>query len=113
MSDEDVTAGPLEAALAKAVVAATWLKESDMGAVELAAVYARRIDHGTREFIDGEIDSTAYNKVLYLGPHVLNTMKAIGLSPVERLKIMEAVGPVKEADAVDELKHRRRKRAAG
>lgn len=113
MNDDAPSSGPLEAALLAAVSAATWLKPSDMGAVELAAIYARRIDHGSVEFLAGEIDSTAYNKVLYLGPHVLNTMKAIGLSPVERMKIMESVGPVKEADAVDDLKNRRRKREAG
>lgn len=114
MSDDEVSSpGPLEAALAGAVAAATWLVASDMGAVELAAVYARRIDKGTLEFLAGEIDSTDYNKVLYLGPHVLNTMKAIGLSPAERVKIMANVGPVKEADVVDDLKNRRRKRASG
>lgn len=105
--------GPLERALRESVAAATWLDPTDAGAVELAAVYARRMDKGAVEMDEGLIDSTAYNKVLYLGPHLLNTLKSVGLAPAERMKIMAAKGPAKEADAVDELKHRRRKRAAG
>ena len=105
--------GPLERSLRSSVESATWLKSSDGAAIELAAMYAQRLDQGAREFRLGEIDSSAYNKVLYLGPHLLNTLKAIGLSPEERMKIMLASEPVKEADAVDDLKNRRRKRATG
>lgn len=105
--------GPLEQALRKSVEGASWLQGTDGAAVELAAMYAQRIDQGTREFRLGEIDSSSYNKVLYLGPHLLNTLKAVGLSPEDRMKIMLATGPVKEADVVDELKNRRRKRASG
>lgn len=113
MTSQESLLGPLETALDEAVKAAGWLSPSDVTAVALAATYARRIDHGTVEFLNGEIDSSTYNKVLYLGPHLLNTLKAIGLAPEERMKILAAVGPVKEADPVDELKNRRRKRAAG
>lgn len=113
MNDVEDLPGPLEAALRKAVKAATWLQASDMGAIELAAVYAQRMDQGAREFRLGEIDSMSYNKVLYLGPHVLNTLKALGLSPDDRIRIMQSSEPVKEADLVDDLKNRRRKRAAG
>lgn len=113
MTSQESSPGPLETALDEAVKAAEWLSPSDMAAVALASTYARRIDKGTVEFADGEIDSPTYNKVLYLGPHLMNTLKAIGLAPEERIKILAAVGPVKEADPVDELKNRRRKRVAG
>lgn len=113
MSDVEPLPGPLEGALRKSVAAASWLQATDSAAVELAAMYAQRIDQGAVEFRLGEIDSSTYNKVLYLGPHLLNTLKAVGLSPEDRMKIMLATGPAKEADAVDDLKNRRRKRASG
>lgn len=113
MSDPEELPGALEGALRKAVKGASWLQDTDAGAVELAAMYARRIDQGTREFRLGEIDSMNYNKVLYLGPHMLNTLKALGLSPEDRMRIMLTAEPAKEADIVDDLKHRRRKRASG
>lgn len=113
MSEKAPPQGPLESALRKSTEGASWLEGTDFGVVELAAAYARRIDQGTAEFMSGEIDSTTYNKVLYLGPHLLNTLKAAGLSPEDRLKIMAAKGPEKEVDALDDLKKQRRKRAAG
>lgn len=113
MSEVEPFLGPLEKALRESVKSASWLQATDSAAVELAAMYAQRIDQGAVEFRLGEIDSSTYNKVLYLGPHLLNTLKAVGLSPEDRMKIMLATGPAKEADAVDDLKNRRRKRASG
>lgn len=113
MTSPDPSLGPLEKALRESVAAATWLEATDSGAVELAAAYARRMDHGNAEFLAGEIDSSSFNKVLYLGPHLLNTLKAIGLAPEERMKILSAKPVAGEGDAVDELKKRRgRKQAA-
>lgn len=113
MDSPEILPGPLELALRKSVSASSWLDPADGAVIELAAMYARRIDQGTREFLLGEIDSTSYNKVLYLGPHLLNTLKSAGLSPEDRMRIMGATAPAKEADLVDDLKHRRRKRASG
>lgn len=99
--------GPLESALRSSIEHAPWLSPSDSGAVELAAAYARRIDQGTREFLSGEIESSEFNKVLYLGPHLLNTLKSIGLAPEERQKILSMATAKAEVDPVDELKQRR------
>lgn len=113
MSEPEELHGPLEGALRRAVKAATWLQDSDVGAVELASMYAQRMDQGAREFRLGDLDSMNYNKVLYLGPHLLNTLKALGLAPEDRMRIMLSTEPAKESDIVDDLKHRRRKRVAG
>ena len=64
--------------------AASWLAATDRAAIRLAKTYAARLDQGAEEFASGVIDSTEYNKVLYLGPHLLNTLKALGCTPAER-----------------------------
>lgn len=90
-----------------------WVEGTDQATVELAATYARRIDQATAEFESGEISSSDYTKVLYLGPHLLNTLKALGGSPEERQKLLAGRGEEKEVDPVDDLLKQRRKRAAG
>lgn len=49
-----------------------WLTPSDEALVEVARKYARAID----EDEDG--------KALFLGPHLTNTLKALGGSPADR-----------------------------
>ena len=62
-----------------AVAAMPWITESDQVGVELALTYARQID-GAIEFAEGQ----EVTKALYLGPHLLNTMRALGGAPAER-----------------------------
>src|SRR5690625_3294346 len=111
MAKEENLSGPLEKAVTSSVDNASWLADSDDATVELAKTYARRIDKGTREFDSGELTSTDYNKVLYLGPHLLNTLRALGATPEERKSPTE--GNDAEVDAFDELKRRRRQKAQG
>lgn len=92
---------------------APWVESTDQAAVDLAAVYARRIDQATAEFESGEISSSDFTKALYLGPHLLNTLKALGGAPEDRQKLLAARGDKKEVDPVDDLLKQRRKRAAG
>src|SRR5699024_3852223 len=106
--DQDLN-GPLEKAVTSSVYNAAWLADSDDATIELAKTYARRIDKGTREFESGELTSTDYNKVLYLGPHLLNTLKALGATPEERKSLTS--GDSNSDDAFDELKKKRRQKA--
>lgn len=66
------------------------VKESDRGTVQLAKQYARRIDRAL-EIADREPgDKRAAElatKALYLGPHLLNTLKALGGTPEEYQKL--------------------------
>lgn len=66
-------------ALDEAVGHMPWLTASDGAAVALARQYARQIDevleHG---------DQQEQTKALYLGPHLLNAIRALGGAPAER-----------------------------
>ena len=77
--------------LSDALGAMTWLKPSDGAAVALAALYAEQIDTVVAEH---EVGSQELTKALYLGPHLLNTLRALGGAPAERkaLGAEEAVG---------------------
>jgi hypothetical protein len=57
----------------------TWLAPTDQAAVDLALAYAERID----EALAGG-DGYEVTKALYLGPHLLNTLRALGGAPAER-----------------------------
>ena len=111
MAKEENLSGPLEEAVTSSVEGAAWLANSDDATIELAKTYARRIDQGTREFDSGELTSTDYNKVLYLGPHLLNTLRALGATPEERKSLTE--GTSTEVNPIDELKRKRRQKNAG
>ncbi len=69
----------------------TWLTPTDGGAVALARLYAHQIDTVVAEH---EVGSQELTKALYLGPHLLNTLRALGGAPAERkaLGLEEAVG---------------------
>lgn len=66
------------------------VKDSDGGTVELAKQYARRIDRAL-EIADrdpGNLRAAELaTKALYLGPHLLNTLKALGGTPEEYQKL--------------------------
>ncbi|MGZ4663603.1 MAG: terminase small subunit [Frankiaceae bacterium] len=79
----------LSASVAASVEAMTWLKPTDRAAVDLALTYAARIDEALAEGEGQEV-----TKALYLGPHLLNTLRALGGAPAERkaLGAEESVG---------------------
>lgn len=66
-----------------------WLTDTDQAAVDLALTYAARIDEALDEGEGQEV-----TKALYLGPHLLNTLRALGGTPAERksLGYEEVVG---------------------
>lgn len=82
-------AATLVASVDAAVAQMTWLKATDRAAVDLALTYAARIDAA---LADGE--GQEVTKALYLGPHLLNTLRALGGTPSERkaLAVEEVVG---------------------
>lgn len=105
--------GPLEAKVDAATSKMAWLEDSDAAVVELAKTYARRIDDAIA--MEAGPDVT---KALYLGPHLLNTIRALGGAPEERLAITAPQeNTAKEVDPVDDLhkkrQERRRNAAAG
>lgn len=81
--------GDLTASVEAAVGQMSWLKGSDQAAVDLALTYAGRIDEALDTGEGQEV-----TKALYLGPHLLNTLRALGGTPAERqaLGVEEAVG---------------------
>lgn len=72
-----------------AVARMGWLEATDQAAVDLALTYAERIDAALE--LESGPDVT---KALYLGPHLLNTLRALGGTPADRkaLGAEEAVG---------------------
>jgi hypothetical protein len=64
-----------------------WLEDSDGAALDLAREYARRIDEALDAARADPADAKlaeAATKALYLGPHLLNTLKALGGTPDAR-----------------------------
>jgi hypothetical protein len=78
-----VSAG-LEASVLAAVRGMSWLEDTDQAGVELALTYARQIDRAVAEGEGVEV-----TKALYLGPHLLNALRALGGTPLERKEIGE------------------------
>lgn len=81
--------GPLCDSVTRAIKAAHWLAPSDHAAVDLALTYAAQIDAALE---DG--DPYLVTKTLYLGPHLLNTLRALGCAPAER-KSLDVTAEVK------------------
>lgn len=79
----------LRESVAESVKSMTWLAASDQATVDLALTYAGRIDAALSG--DDPADAT---KALYLGPHLLNALRALGGAPAERkaLGAEEVVG---------------------
>jgi hypothetical protein len=67
-----------------AVKAMPWLIASDQAAVDLALTYATRIDEALATESGPDV-----TKALYLGPHLLNTLRALGGAPAERKALGE------------------------
>lgn len=75
----DTEQASLVASVEAAVAQMTWLGDTDQATVELAMTYARRIDAA----IESE-QGPDVTKALYLGPHLLNALRALGGAPAER-----------------------------
>jgi len=71
----------------KAVSAMPWIVDSDKAAVALARSYAQRIDEAVANGEGQEV-----TKALYLGPHLLNTLRALGGAPAERKTLTQGEG---------------------
>lgn len=69
----------LTASVQTAVCRMHWLADTDQAAVDLALTYAARIDEAL-EYGEGQ----EVTKALYLGPHLLNTLRALGGTPGDR-----------------------------
>ena len=67
-----------------AIKAMSWLKDSDGASVALAQTYADQID---AVLDDPEASSLTRTKALYLGPHLLNALRALGGAPAERKEL--------------------------
>ena len=65
----------LEAAVRDAIDAMTWLEPSDRAMAALAIRYARQIDEATED---------AAKVTGWMGPHLVNALKALGGAPAER-----------------------------
>ena len=63
----------------EATDALRWLTLADKAAVELAKSYAATIDSALESG-----DAQTVTKALYLGPHLLNTLTALGGTPTGR-----------------------------
>lgn len=82
-------AGNLNASVRASIAQMSWLAPTDRAAVDLALTYAERIDEALATGEGQEV-----TKALYLGPHLLNTLRALGGTPAERkaLGAEEVVG---------------------
>ena len=78
----------LAAAIDESVAAMQWLQPSDRAAVALARAYAVQIDIAIEAG-----DADAATRAMYLAPHVLNALRALGGTPAER----KALGVEEEA----------------
>jgi hypothetical protein len=90
----------LEASVNEAVEDMPWLKKSDKGAIELCRQYARRIDLALAAADYNPFDAglaLGATKALYLGPHLLNALKAIGGTPGDRMDLDIKQAPAKTA----------------
>lgn len=84
-----------------------WLTEADEGIIALALEYSKRIDNALRAADDHPDNANlqvSATKALYLGPHLVNALKALGGTPGDRLELEQkrlAVQPADEKDQED------------
>ena len=69
----------LKASIRATTDAMAWLTPADRAAVDLAYSYAATIDQAIESG-----DAQTVTKALYLGPHLLNTLAALGGTPAGR-----------------------------
>lgn len=88
----------LEAVREAITAAGDAIQASDGGAVALAQTYA----HSIGEVIDSG-DPQAIVKALYLGPHLLNTLRELGCTPAGRKVVSEKLAPAAPQGPVEGL----------
>lgn len=123
-TDADAAGDSLEAALLRSVIAAgNSIGALDEGIVEAGRRYARQIDTVTGE--PGEVkcrscgevavpDTTSVTKALYLGPHYVNALRELGLTPAARQQDAARGEEIDPADeAFNDLEKRKRAHARG
>lgn len=98
--------GPLESSVTQALAAMKWIEASDKAAVDLTLLYARQIDTFTRSK-----DPQVKTKGIYLGPHLLRALVALGGTPTARLqhelRSRKLAGPEAEGDHEDAAETKR------
>ncbi|ANA85554.1 terminase small subunit [Gordonia phage Huffy] len=90
---EGESVGALTDALEESLNRMSWTKDADKAAIALARAYAKQID----DVLEGEfeqkcpdcgtavgLDGAQVTKALYLGPHLLNALRALGATPEGR-----------------------------
>ena len=88
--DEPFRPYSLEHSVNESVEDIDYIRKSDKAAIELCRQYARRIDLALAA---SDMDPEDHNlrlattKALYLGPHLLNALKAIGGTPGDRMDL--------------------------
>lgn len=80
MAESKDERGELRREVDASIAAMGWLVDADKGTVALARVYADRIDEALETGAGVEV-----TKALYLGPHLLGTLRALGGTPEGRL----------------------------
>lgn len=114
-TEMDMQGGTLEAAALRSVHAAADVGALDEAIVEILRRYARAIDVANEGHVtcqecgeDTVLDANAISRALYLGPHYVNALRELGLTPAARnqAKPSDRVDPRDEA--LDELESRRR-----
>ena len=76
----------LEQAVTESIGQMPWLTAADTGAKALAYAYARQIDAAVGPEA-GEVSGYEATKALYLGPHLLNALRALGGTPDGRAQL--------------------------
>lgn len=102
----DTEIGSLVDDFERSVEAMKWRTIYDIPKINAARKIAQQITIGTKQFYDGEITSTVYNKALYQGPNFLKSLTALGGTPAGRAAVI-GDSKNKESDPIDELKKRR------
>lgn len=74
----------LEGAYVEAVGEMNWLTDTDKALVRMGREYARQIDDVLR---DPTVDKQTKTKTLYLGPHLIGTLKELGGTPGSRQEL--------------------------
>lgn len=74
----------LEGTYVASVAAMDWLTDTDNALVRLGLEYARQIDAVIK---DPEVDPQTKTKTLYLGPHLIGTLRELGGTPGARKEL--------------------------
>lgn len=88
-------------AVEASIKAMDWLTDADDAAITLARTYAARIDTALATGEGQEV-----TKALYLGPHLLNTLRALGGAPDARGQLDTGKPASAAASALDKYRQR-------